>query len=413
MKVLFEMEEQMDKKDELILIFCSREICYSSGNFFAHQIAAAFEEMGFRVEVCEFTKDDDFDERLTPYIGKKYRLILDFNSLLPRLAMDDGTPFIDQLDGPFYDYILDHPLFHYNGLCSKGRDFHAIVLDEAQREYVRRYHPQLQSVHMLTLGATKALFCGEKKAPEHILFMGTYDKPEAVYEMVELAPDPIQVIMKDIIERRIAEPTLPMEEAFSQYLQEHSMEPDGIARGLSGMKDEKFALFMNTMYAADAFIRDYFRKAALDELISKKIPVKLIGEGWEKYVGPNEAYVTREKGVRFDLSFEKIAREQILLNVSPIFNRGVHDRVIAGLANHTAVLTDENPYLQTHFSNRENIGMYSLKKIATLSEMAGELMENQVLREQIQKQGYEEFCEKYTWQTRAAQILSWSAKSKF
>ena len=76
-------------------------------------------------------------------------------------------------------------------------------------------------------------------------------------------------------------------------------------------------------------IRDYFRKAALDELLKKKIPVQLVGEGWEKYQTPYERYRTIEKPVTFDLSFEKIAREQIMLDVSPIFNRGVHDRAIA------------------------------------------------------------------------------------
>lgn len=35
---------------------------------------------------------------------------------------------------------------------------------------------------------------------------------------------------------------------------------------------------MNAMYPVDAFIRDYFRKAAVDELVSAKIPVRLVGE---------------------------------------------------------------------------------------------------------------------------------------
>lgn len=79
--------------------------------------------------------------------------------------------------------------------------------------------------------------------------------------------------MKDLIERRLADPTLPMEEAFSQHLKEEELElPAG-----------QFALFMNSMYAVDAYVRDYFRKAALDALLAKKLPVTVFGEGWEKY----------------------------------------------------------------------------------------------------------------------------------
>ena len=81
--------------------------------------------------------------------------------------MDDGTPVIDLIDGPFYDYIVDHPLFHYNCLMTRAKNFHAIVLDEGQADYVKEYHPQVKSVHMLPLGATIALFDGEKNRADH------------------------------------------------------------------------------------------------------------------------------------------------------------------------------------------------------------------------------------------------------
>ena len=383
---------------ENILVFCSREICYCSGNFFAHQLGAAFEELGFEVQVCEFTREDDFDKILEPLTGKKYRAIFDFNSLLPRLETEDGTPFMEQLDGPFFDYVLDHPLFHYNALVRSGKNFHAIVLDEAQREYVRTYHPHLAGVHMLPLGATEALFEGTKNPADKILFMGTYDNPDSVYELVTSSPEPLQTFMKNLIEQRLADPCLPMEEAFRRYLKEEDMELD----------DGNFSLFMNAMYPVDAYIRDYFRKAAIDELLAKKIPVLVVGEGWHKYTPVNETYLIKEKPVLFELSFEKIAREQLLLNVSPIFNRGLHDRVLAGMANKTVVLTDENPYLRTRFKDRENIALYSLKNMESLSELAGELMENSSLRENIAEQGYQEFAANHTWSERAKTILSWT-----
>lgn len=383
---------------ENILVFCSREICYCSGNFFAHQLGAAFEELGFEVQVCEFTREDDFDKILEPLTGKKYRAIFDFNSLLPRLEMEDGTPFMEQLDGSFFDYVLDHPLFHYNALVRSGKNFHAIVLDEGQREYVRTYHPHLAGVHMLPLGATEALFEGTKNPADKILFMGTYDNPDSVYELVTSSPEPLQTFMKNLIEQRLADPCLPMEEAFRRYLKEEDMELD----------DGNFSLFMNAMYPVDAYIRDYFRKAAIDELLAKKIPVLVVGEGWHKYTPVNETYLIKEKPVLFELSFEKIAREQLLLNVSPIFNRGLHDRVLAGMANKTVVLTDENPYLRTRFKDRENIALYSLKNMESLSELAGELMENSSLRENIAEQGYQEFAANHTWSERAKTILSWT-----
>ena len=63
------------ESQEKILVFCSREICYLSGNFFAHQLAAAFDDLGYETTVCEFTSQGDLDDVLSPFFGKKYRAV--------------------------------------------------------------------------------------------------------------------------------------------------------------------------------------------------------------------------------------------------------------------------------------------------------------------------------------------------
>ena len=60
----------MHSSQERILIFTSREICYNSHFFFAHQMGGAFEKLGYEVEYCEFTRESDFDAVLQPYLGQ-------------------------------------------------------------------------------------------------------------------------------------------------------------------------------------------------------------------------------------------------------------------------------------------------------------------------------------------------------
>lgn len=68
------------ESQEKILVFCSREICYLSGNFFAHQLAAAFDDLGYETTVCEFTSQDDLDAVLSPFFGKN---IVQYLILIP------------------------------------------------------------------------------------------------------------------------------------------------------------------------------------------------------------------------------------------------------------------------------------------------------------------------------------------
>ena len=56
-----------------ILVFSSREIAICPATFFANQIGAAFEELGYEVTVCEPPKEDDLDAKLARYIGQPYR----------------------------------------------------------------------------------------------------------------------------------------------------------------------------------------------------------------------------------------------------------------------------------------------------------------------------------------------------
>lgn len=386
----------MEKTEEKILIFTSREICYNSHYFFAHQMGAAFEALGYEVEYCEFTKEDDFDVVLQPHLGKTYQLMLDFNSLMPQLVEEDGTPILNMINGPFYDYILDHPLFHYNCLSVRANDFHAILLDEAQERYVKQYYLGVKSTLMMPLGATEA-FTKEKatKRSECVLFMGSYDSEEKLYRMIEERDEPERTFMKQVLERRLEEPLLPMEKAFEEVLKDAGIELDA----------PQFALLMNRMYPVDAYVRNHFRKKSIDVLVKYKIPVKLVGEGWEKYQSFNEAFITREKGVEFGLSFEKIAKEYILLNSSPIFNHGAHDRIFAGMANHCVVLTDENPYLKRILKEDETVTFYSLKDEKSVKDKAEELLTNFQFCKEIQENAYREFLNHHTWEHRVKQLL--------
>lgn len=389
------------QQKEKIIVFCSREICYQSSSFFANQMADAFENLGYDVKVCEFSKEDNLDAVFEPLFGQKYRLLLDFNSMLTQMTEDDGTAVPDLLDGPFFDYVLDHPLFHYNCLNANVKNLNAIFLDEAQEAYVNRYYPRVQKTLTMPLGATEALTDEKEEKINHVLVMGTYDSPDKVYEMVTLSPEPLKSYMKELIEMRTEDPLLPMEEGFRRLLKD---------RGET-ILDEQFALFMNAMYPVDAYIRDYFRKAAVDTLVKAGIPVTLVGEGWEKYKSPREAIVTREKPLVFCLSFERIAHANILLNVSPFFNHGAHDRIFAGMANRCTVLTDENPYLRERMKDREHVFMYSLKDMHSLAAGAEELMTNTALCREIQEKAYTEFLKKYTWEEKAKELLACSFKT--
>jgi hypothetical protein len=181
--------------------------------------------------------------------------------------------------------------------------------------------------------------------------------------------------------------------------------------GIDISKSE-FALLMNYYYPVEMYLRNLYRDKLITVLSEADLPVKVVGLGWEKYEHADRENLKIEKPVNFDESFKKIAHNQILLNSSPFFKNGVHDRVFAGMANFSVVMTDSNSYIEEHFSKKSLLMTYSLQNLNSregadiIRNQAKEMLYNEKLCQDMADRAYEEYSKKYTWKCVAEKIIS-------
>ncbi|MBQ3902288.1 MAG: hypothetical protein II745_02815, partial [Lachnospiraceae bacterium] len=139
------------------LIFSTRDLCYYSASFFADRIADSLEEKGesiVRADIPEDTAEGEIEETLLKLSNERFDFILDFNSKLPRMKNEKGVPYLDTImsveddnvPAPFYNYILDHPLYHHPGLSQALKNYHAIVIDRSHGRYIEKYYPKVKEV---------------------------------------------------------------------------------------------------------------------------------------------------------------------------------------------------------------------------------------------------------------------------
>ena len=98
-----------------------------------------------------------------------------------------------------------------------------------------------------------------------------------------------------------------------------------------------------------------------------------------------------------------IAKSRILADSSPFFKMGVHDRVYAGMANNTVVMTDSNKY-------RENIlngiaQMYHLNDIDDICMKADKLLNDRAYYENLVYNAHKEYEYNYTWNKVGERII--------
>ncbi|MCR5595718.1 MAG: hypothetical protein K6G12_07715 [Lachnospiraceae bacterium] len=400
-----------------VLIFSSRQLCYNSASYFGRSIAGELTKAGFEVDICAFddaalpeAADDAFGEldetfeipqevsdALSEYSGKEYLAVFDFNSRLPRIMLDDGTYYPDSIGAPFYDFLLDNPLYHHKSLRTPCKDYNVICVDENHADHIRRYYPHIRSVHAHVLGAEEyPAFVPFEEKEKCIIMPGSYRSHKGFEDIINSVEGPMGDIMRNMKDMIIRDPEATIEGTLRTILEGYGYEDDSHT-------DPLFASQMSEFYLVEKYARFYWRNAVLDMLIDNDMPVRLMGTKWYGYPGKRKPCVSVIPPVDYEGSYDRIAECSILLDVSPFFKKGIHDRLPVSFSAGTIALSDDN------FTKREDDAIREVIKTYTLEDMHDKkrgralcdeilaLMNDKAAYEDMRERAHALYEERYSW----------------
>lgn len=384
---------------DTILLFESRDLCYESNQYFMEQLNQEFQRAGYKTEICDLSSDQDMEEKLEDVLKRRqeFSAAFDFNSRLTRAEMEDGTPFIDELSIPFFNYLVDHPLYHHGGLRRRFKNYSVICIDKCHRDYIKTCYPHIKNAFLVPLGAVEA---GRTRSWEEkrfdLLFLGTYVPQEEIYREILDYPSERKKEVLTLIEWMEAEPGLTQEDALYRFLLKTGEE----------LTEEEFAARLHRDYIVDRYLRFSKRKKILSETAKSGIPLTVMGHGLEEISELHRGNVTMYPGVGFAVSAQMIADAKILLNITPGFQGGVHDRVYSARVNRTLCFTEKNNYTTSQFRDREEIVLYDEREPKSIAGLAWEMLKDQDALEKITENACEKALIQETWQCRGRQILN-------
>lgn len=322
------------------LIFSTRDLCYYSASFFADRIADSLEERGWeivRADIPEDSSEGEIEETLLALSKECFDFVLDFNSKLPRMLFDGGVPYPDTImstedehsPAPFYNYILDHPLYHHPGLSQELKNYHAIVIDRYHGSYIEKYYPNVKEIIYRPLpGSLAVTQCPFEERSDRLFFPGTYVARTAIeHEIERLNSQRKENLIKELFHEWDPEEK-PIEEAVMERLTPEEKEKD------------KFPVLMNSLYPLDRLMRFERRRKVLFFLAENGVEIDIQGEGWEDtgiYGCPN---VKRIAPSTMASSIEIMSSYKRVLDVNPLFFEGLHDRVSSALLNGCVIFSD-------------------------------------------------------------------------
>lgn len=375
------------------LVFKLRDMCYNSCAYFADSFAAELIKEGHEVEIFQGSSKDLGD--LERFIGQTYTACLDFNSFLPKVEVEKNSLFLDTIQGPFYDFILDHPLYHHDVLKQNLKNFHVICLDEEHKSYIETHYPHIKSVHVLPVTGEEAvpsLPLEERKID--LLFTGTYTNPKDIQAIINNMPKPIEKDIMKLIELMLSNTEKTQDDAMQILLKESDI-----------IKPDTFHVFMHSYFLADTYVRAYMREHLIRTILKADIPLTICGSKWEEFTVNKKNLLNIYPGIPFKDIFSLMSQAKIVLNIMPLFKKGSHDRIFSAMLNHCVSLTDSSSYLKESFISDKNIVFYDLNDFKHLPDTIRNLLNQPAKLKQIADAGYDAAKKNHTWEARGKEFL--------
>ena len=366
-----------------------KRICYGSTHHFVDCMAEGFKNLGWEVEIFDLEKEGF--EALERLSGRTYDAVVDFNSILPKAVTDEDIPFLDTIDAPFYNYILDHPLYHHESLCVELKDYHVICLDDNHARYIRKCYRHIKSCHVLPLAGeaagTKLPAINER--PIDLLFTGTYTSPDMALDLLAKTSAGREDEARRILDLQLQNPDRPLEEIVEEAVVNSGVDPGTI----------DFPLLMHFCFPIDTYMAARSRCRAVAEIARSGVPLTLVGFGWDSFKeieGLKNVTVLGPAG--FSKQFKFMSESKMVLNVMPGFKSGIHDRVFSTMLNGALSLTDETAGLLAEFTPWEEVVTYSAETPEELPDKIRKLLSEPERLAGIAQKGFKKSNKNHTWQ---------------
>ncbi len=383
-----------------ILMLETRQLSYNSSAVFMKVIEDIFKKMGADVIHLIVSNPEADSDLLESFIGRSFDAVIDINSLLPLAECDYGH-YLDCIDAPFINFIVDHPMHVHEYLNVKLKRYYVVCLDRYHKEYIIKYYPHIKGVKVICLGG---ISCMEEsidfmKRKYHILFPATYTPPKYYLSVIREMGVKLEKIAKDILSELINGSSQRKNHDLDSKVSIHDL-----YRKYEEIPDKKFAKKMYAARYIDRYIRDYLRDMVLDRFLSEGYKINVIGARWEMYDGKYKDNLIIHSQCNYLEMLKIIGNSQLVLNVQPLFLEAAHDRIFNSMVNGAVPITDTCEYIEENYADEVIIydKINIQESVAALCRTINDTERLAAMSEKLK----EKSAKKETWEVRLKRLHS-------
>lgn len=378
---------------ERVLFIKNHNTQYDVLHYFREGLTKALEALSVEVNLFDIKSED-----LTKILNSIYRappdLSIGFNA--PRVV-GNGMFIPDYLEIPHVLWLVDSA--HHFSEMAKSKYSIIVSPDQTSCDLFKSWgapHPIF-----LPHAFDKSSFCSaDTKRAYPIVILGSlinYLQYEEKWRAI--LPKAIFNDLMEAAEKVRTVGDLTFQKAFSEVADAH---PDFFRK----MPQEKIYEMINSF---DIYIRGVDRVKLVQAM--QGLPVHLFGNAlfessWKDYIDLQKGDYTVHEAVDFPKAVQIMQNAQLVLNSSPMFKYGAHERIFYALGAGAALMTSQTPWITAHFEEGEELMTYHAAKMDKAYADVKTLLESPQKRIALAKAGQAKVLSKHTWDVRAQELIT-------
>lgn len=381
---------------ERIDVFMPPQSPYELLRYFTLQLAAALQRTGVRCRVLEAQRDNP-EVFLKALFDDRPECTLSFNGLLPDTS---GHFLCDLIQIPHVACLVDAPhhflaLTHSPYSIITTNDWQALDFFEGMNFQKILFMPLGVDINL----AGQTLEYSDEKRPYDVLMLSTFIDYEGIRKAWrEQLSKSLYTALEEAAEIILSDSTISYAQGFAQAIdQQMKSSPD-----LDPHKIDVIAL----LGQLERYVNGRDRVELIKSL--KDVNLHIYGNGsqqWKKLL-VNQPNAAVHDPVEYEQALKLMQQSKIVLSSRASLRRGMHERVLAGIACGALVVSNENSYMKEIFPNEEGVVFYRPKQWDQVYSSIHGYLSNPEKRFAKVASGRKIIKEGYTWDHCAASLVS-------
>ena len=379
-----------------VLIYYGMTFCYNIPNDILTQFGAAFRRKGMRVIYYDEQKGDIAG--LSRYFGRRFKAVIGVQSYLFSVRRKSGEYIHENILGPKFNIVLDHPVWLHSQLMNVPEDYYVLTHDNNYKKFIEKYYKSITETFILPPAANQMVVEKEidyDNRKHDVIFIGTYGDYKAKEDMINSCQEDVKVIAWEMVDILLSDCGLTFEEAFYQTL-----DNNGIFLG-----DKEFFDVFSKMTPVFHYVMYYTRYKVIESLLEAGVRVEIWGSTWRNSPVSEHSNLTIHDDVTPEESYGVMADSKISLNIMAWHKGGFTERIANSMGAGAVLVTDETTYDDGELEDGVNYVAYKLDHLDELAVKIKELLEDDDKRKDIAARGRVYTLKNNTWDRRVEDFL--------